>query len=319
MGKTYNLATVKPTKIEAGDILNCPYTGAGVDLILPIGEYKLECWGAQGGNYNTSYVGGLGGYSCGILSLEQETQILLYVGGQGGTANSNSPYTAGFNGGGMGVYRSYDDDSTAAVGGGGGTDIRLGADSLYARVIVAGGGGGACDHGGSIATACYGGGLIGGCGYSGSGGGGGTQTAGGYPTDTSKSGAFGLGRDSVGGTNYNYGCGGGGGGWYGGGANYYADGSTYYNYCGGGSGYVYTADSEANYPSGCLLNATHYLTDASTVGGNTTFLSPDGVSKTGHSGNGYARITVIKAKVPGFFVKVDGIWRKIDVVTVKTT
>lgn len=60
---------------------------------------------------------------------------------------------------------------------------------------------------------------------------------------------------------------------------------------GGGSGYVYTADTAANYPSGCLLNSNYYLTDAKTIAGNTSFLSPEGTTETGHTGNGFVRIT----------------------------
>lgn len=314
MGKTYDLTATIPAQIATGDILNCPYSGAAVNITLPKGTYKLECWGAQGGSYNTSYLGGYGGYSYGTISFAEDTTVYLYAGGQGGITNSTTHYTAGFNGGGKGVYREYDEDSTVSTAGGGGTDIRIGSDSLYARVIVAGGGGGSCNHGGSVATSCYGGGLNGGSGQS---TGGGTQTAGGYPTDSNKSGSFGQGRDSTGGTNYNYGCGGGGGGWYGGGANYYSDGSTYYNYCGGGSGYVYTESTASNYPSGCLLNSAYYLSDAETIGGNQVFAEPSGVSGTGHSGNGYVRITVIKTAASGLFVKVDGAWRSVHGIAIK--
>lgn len=314
MAKTYDLTSTLPSQLAPGDILNCPYSGGAVNITLPKGIYKLECWGAQGGSYGTMNQGGYGGYSYGTLSVEEDTLLYLYAGGQGGTTNSSTHYTAGFNGGGKGVYRSYDADSTTAVAGGGGSDIRIGSDSLYSRVIVAGGGGGACDHGSTIAITCYGGGLTGGSGQS---TGGGTQTAGGYPTDSNKSGSFGQGRDSTGGTNYNYGCGGGGGGWYGGGANYYSDSSTYYNYCGGGSGYVYTESTASNYPSGCLLNSAYYLSDAETIGGNQVFAEPSGVSGTGHSGNGYVRITVIKTAASGLFVKVDGAWRSVHGIAIK--
>lgn len=307
MGKTYDLTDTIPSQITTGDILNCPYSGAAVNITLPKGTYKLECWGAQGG-----YTGGLGGYSHGTLKLAEETPLFLYVGGQPPTDHSG-----GFNGGGKGCYREYDEDYTYCYGGGGGTDIRLLQDSLYARVIVAGGGAGKTSHGSAIATVCYGGGLTGGCGLS---NGGGTQTAGGYSTDSAKSGTFGKGNDSVSGTNYNYGCGGGGGGWYGGGANYYSDGSTYYNYAGGGSGYVYTESTATNYPSGCLLNEAYYLAEAETIGGNQTFVNPEtGASATGRSGSGYIRITVIKAAASGMFVKVGGTWKGVTGITIKTT
>jgi 3D (Asp-Asp-Asp) domain-containing protein len=75
---------------------------------------------------------------------------------------------------------------------------------------------------------------------------------------------------------------GGGSGWYGGGSG---------NSAGGGSGYVYTESTAPNYPSGCLLTSDYYLKDAATVAGNTSFESPSGGTETGHSGNGYVKIT----------------------------
>lgn len=59
----------------------------------------------------------------------------------------------------------------------------------------------------------------------------------------------------------------------------------------GGSGYVYTSSTASNYPSGCLLNSSYYLTEAQTIAGNTSFASVSGSTETGHGGNGYARIT----------------------------
>ena len=76
---------------------------------------------------------------------------------------------------------------------------------------------------------------------------------------------------------------GGGGGWYGGGL--------HCDSAGGGSGYVYTSATASNYPSGCLLNSTYYLSNAQTIAGNKSFPSPTGGTETGHSGNGYVRIT----------------------------
>ena len=107
---------------------------------------------------------------------------------------------------------------------------------------------------------------------------------------TATAGSFGSGGSQTAGA---HGGGGGGGGWYGGGAGK-CDG-----YGGGGSGYVYTSSTASNYPSGCLLNSSYYLTSASTTAGNTSFTSPAGTSETGHTGNGYVRITVIEAKSSG--------------------
>lgn len=133
---TYDLTSTIPSKIKTGDILNCPYSGTYKSITLPKGTYKLECWGAQGGSYSTSYYGGKGGYSVGTLNLSSDKIIYLYSSGAG-NANTSSTNTTtylegGFNGGGKGIRAS----------GGGASDIRIGQNSLYARVIVAGGGGG---------------------------------------------------------------------------------------------------------------------------------------------------------------------------------
>ncbi|MEG1016048.1 MAG: glycine-rich protein, partial [Bacilli bacterium] len=85
----------------------------------------------------------------------------------------------------------------------------------------------------------------------------------------------------------------GGGGWYGG-SGAYPDGSGDDDRGGGGgSGYVYTSSTAGNYPSGCLLNTSHYLTNASTIAGNTSFTNTTGGSETGHTGNGYAIISFL--------------------------
>ena len=298
----YDLTVTTPTKIQTGDILNCPYSGSMKSIILPKGQYKLECWGAQGGSDNTTYLGGKGGYSAGTLILSNKTIFYLYVGGQGNNYNSNSSEgttAGGFNGG--GAVTSYGYRSS----GGGGTDIRLKNDSLYARVIVAGGGGGASPN--YLAWPGGVGGGITGFGYNNSnttntqyGGVGGTQTAGGAKgtaTNYGANGSFGQGG------NYNtanssytpYGSGG-GGGWYGGGS---AAGIG-----GGGSGYMYTSSSASYYPSGCLLNSSYYLANATTLAGNAAFTSPTGTSETGHAGNGYIRITVIEASSGNTLVKI---------------
>lgn len=307
----YDLTVTTPTKIQTGDILNCPYSGSVKSVILPKGQYQLECWGAQGGNgtNNTSLPGGKGGYSKGIITLNKKTNLYLYTGGQGlngTTYNSNGATTVGgFNGGG----------STTSVNGrgsgGGGTDIRIAVDSLYARVLVAGGGSGSSGYGSSAGFA--GGGISGktynnqdssngGSWY----GGGGSQTQGGAANTSysnfATAGSFGQGG------NYNSGpntyCGsGGGGGWYGGGGAIGVGG--------GGSGYMYTSSSASYYPSGCLLNSSYYLTNATILAGNAAFISPTGISETGHAGNGYIRITVIEASSGNTLVKTtSNNWKK---------
>lgn len=260
--------------------MNFSYTGSVQTATLDPGKYILECWGAQGGSYS-SYSGGAGGYSIGTITLSQRTNLYIYVGGQPATQTSTGATSGGFNGGGAGCSRTYD-YSTYGQGGGGASDIRIGQDSFYARVIVAGGGGGSSSE--DSFTTKYGGGISGGSSVSGYGA---TQTSAGT------NGLFGQGgAATTSGTNYNYGSGGGGGGFYGGGAcSSYSDSTNYRTYNGGGSGYVYTSNTASNYPSGCLLNSSYYLTNAQTISGNQNFQSPTGDTETGHVGNGYVKIT----------------------------
>ena len=226
---TYDLTAGLPGRIRAGDILNCPYSGGAIPLLLPPGVYTLECWGAQGGTYN-SYSGGKGGYSVGTLTLVEAAALYLYTGGTTATVNG------GFNGGVKGISNGK--------GGGGASDIRVGADSLLARVLVAGGGSG----------------------------------------------------------------------WYGGGGAYDNDSDSDGRGGGGGSGFTWTG---ANAPAEYLLTAAHYLTDASTTAGNASFTGPDGATETGHSGDGYIRITVIEAKSLTVYAKRNGTWTPTESVWAK--
>lgn len=300
---TYDLTSSIPAanKLAAGDILNCPYSGTYKQIVLPKGQYKLEVWGAEGGyRYSNNSYSGKGGYSIGILTLaEKTTTLYLYAGGAGNTAPGSATIkVGGFNGGG---YRyQYN-------GGGGGSDVRIGSTSLYARVIVAGGGG---SDGSTTNTGMYGGGESGGTSTAnfGSYGYGGTQTgnSGGsnyittsQPTTngTSASNCYsGFGFGGMGVYRSNGYAGAGGGGWYGGTGSYPDSSGDDDRGGGGGSGYIYTSSTASNYPSGCLLNSSYYLANASMIAGNASMTSPTGNSETGHAGDGYVRITVIKVE-----------------------
>lgn len=285
------------SNIKTGDILNFDYTGAVQSITLPKGTYKLECWGAQGG-YSSSNsgievgMGGKGGYSVGTITLNQKTPIYIYAGGVG-SISGNGKADGGFPNGGS----SWASNTSEGAGGGGGSsDIRIGTDSLHARVIVAGGGGGG---GEDNETGGYGGGETGGTSGSGTPG-----------SQTAPSGYFGIGGHT------SYDGGGGGGGWYGacpaGGQTTPATSNSGDDTSGspGGSGYVYTSSTAKNYPNGCLVNSTHYLTNAKTIAGNTSFPSPSGTSETGHSGNGYCRITVIECNSTALYAKVNNSLKK---------
>lgn len=288
-----------------GSVMNFDYTGSVQTATLTPGTYKLECWGGQGGTYS-SYIGGYGGYSKGTITLAKTTTVYVSVGGAG----SSSSTTAGFNGGGTGI--------SSGRGGGGATDVRIGQNSLYSRVIVAGGGGGAGVTSANANPCGCGGGEYGGDGYyndtTGSYtigqnrcGGSASQTAGGKTWSTSTQATFGQGGNASG-----YSCGGGGGGWYGGGGAYDNDSDSDGRWGGGGSGYVYTSSTAKNYPNGCLLNSTHYLTNAKTIAGNKSFKSPTGKNETGHTGNGFCRITNLTPTQYGLYVKTNSGWEHID-------
>lgn len=284
--------------VVAGQTYNFTYTGNSQSINLPAGQYKLEVWGAQGGNDTsnpTQYLGGRGGYSTGILTLDNNTTLYVYVGSQG-TGNANS-------------------GSWGSTGGGGATDIRYiggtwnNSSSLYSRILVAGGGGGR--HGKNYETINGSGSLR----YVGndaaglnsytmtlnnttitspsvSGGGSSNYSTSVYPGYFGYAKQDGTGQGNVssrggynGGGNGsdNWANGGPGGGWYGGTSSW--PNST------GGSGYALTTNSYK--PSGYNPSSKYYLKDTSVLAGNQSFVSPNGGTETGHSGNGYARITAL--------------------------
>ncbi len=267
------------------------YTGSYATYNAIPGSYKLEVYGAQGGYRTSSTYGGKGGYATGVLTLTDSSTLYVYVGGFGGNGSTGCGSTicvGGFNGGGY-RYKYY--------GGGGGTDIRINNASLYARVIVAGGGG---SDGASSKKGMSGGGTTGASStenytanssYCGKGG---NTTYSGYSSayTVASQATSGLNSNSLAyyGGGFGFGGGGvylssgyggaGGGGWYGG-SGTVPDGSGDDDRGGGGgSGYVYTSSTASQYPSGCLLNSSHYLTSTSMTSGS-------------RSGNGYAIITVV--------------------------
>ena len=289
------------------------YEGKPAKISLFKGKYKLEVWSAKGGdstgsrgNSSSSGKGGLGGYSRGVLTLNENEIFYVFVGGEGRSSNSSDGSTTkgGFPDGGGTKTGHYDKYTSVPGTGGGSTSIRVGSDSDYARVIVAGGGGGSSgscaytNHGG------FGGGLSGGncyCNNSIRNQGAGTQTGstsglgcGSYGDP----GRFGHGADGKYKSGRDSG-GGGGGGWYGGGSGGYGN-CTDDSSGGGGSGWIFTESNFNAWQSGDSTNSSKftlkkpfYLADALTVAGDKEFPKPDGKgNEIGHSGNGYAKITL---------------------------
>ena len=258
-----------PVKMfNVGDSIIFPCINETEHVILPQGKYRLKCYGGDGGcreNVNDSQ---RGGYAEGVLNNQHSVDIYVNVGGSGiGTGILDATYaqmnrqSAMFNGGGApGVMGNIN-----SCAGGGATDIRIGSDSLYARIIVAGGAGGSGLYLGGV-----GGGEVGGtCQNAGAGTspGPGTQTE--SPQHTSYptiNGGFGYGGN---GAYHADGYGGaGGGGWFGG-SGTFPNGNRDDDRGGnGGSGYVFTetVDKPAEY----LLPDEYHLTDTVMVSGGNT-------------------------------------------------
>ena len=131
-------------------------------LYLKKGIYKLEVWGAQGGDgriQNTDTIrigsGGRGAYASGFITFHKHQHLYLYVGGKGEDQidTGNHAYgKGGYNGGGDGGSDLNDPDHGESNGGGGGaTDFRIIYNesfddllSLKSRIITAAGGGSEC-------------------------------------------------------------------------------------------------------------------------------------------------------------------------------
>ena len=237
------------------------------------GTYTLECWGAGVSQ---------GGKSQGDYQAQKNQVLFICVGGKGTEGTIADIGIGGYNGGGNGGKASVDNMGRPVKygdGGSGATHICL-VDGVLRELataykqnrllMVAGGQGGALHS--RKSPGLFGGGTVGGRP---------TNSAGKtFDAATQNKGfAFGLGQIGRNGTPKTpagaEGNGGGGGGLYGGYSPQVQGDKTN---CpgGGGSGYVNTK----------LLNV-----NAKTIAGNQSFLSPSGVSETGHAGNGAALIT----------------------------
>lgn len=277
-----NLTLRYDFKTVSENTWNFDYTGSpNTFSVLYSAEYKIELWGAQGGNTT----GGKGAYVRGTITIKKGTDMYVYVGEHptylSGNCYGSNPNNA-FNGNLIG----------SCAGAGGASDVRLlkttnwyDVESLRSRIIVSGAGGGAYYEG----SGGYGGGLNGGS-YTGgvassSGGAGATQSL--Y--------VFGY-SDSA--TTL-------------GGGGFYSGQSGYARNSGGGSSYISgykgciavssssdttpkCSDSVASNDVSCSYHYSGYkFSDMLMIAGNASMTSPTGASEVGHSGNGYARITLI--------------------------
>ena len=130
------------------------YLGSEQQFIVPqTGTYKIETWGASGGNIR-NYNGGKGGYASGQIYLTSAKKLYFYIGGQGLEGKDDG----GYNGGG----ELYKNENNYGSPGGGATDVRLQSgiwsnlQSLMSRIMIAAGGGGANDRNGGDQNYKYG-------------------------------------------------------------------------------------------------------------------------------------------------------------------
>ena len=291
-------------------VFDFDYTGGEQNFIAPVsGTYRLEIWGAQGGNaiINGNELENIfyGGYSNGQIYLKKDNQIFISVGGIGNIGVIGNQSLGGWNGGGNGDWDHSDDD---ACGGGGGAtsiqDILIDDGQLKnyennksAVLMVAGGSSGMGASPSTISSVIKdgmylssGGGYLGGAGVKIKDkveyivGDNSNQTSG-Y--------AFGQGGSAL--TldrSFNQEIPGGGGGYYGGSSLTSDDISNGYSWStsGGGSGYI---------GNPLLTNKVMYCynckesNEESTKTISTTCSEETPTSNCAKKGNGYARITLI--------------------------
>ena len=323
--------------IKVNELYEYNYTGQSQTFTTPIdGLYKVELWGAQGGNE-----GGLGGYTSGYINLNEDEKLYVYVGPSGLKSLPENPNLiwCDFNCG-TGTAGQPGHDLRFWGTGGGSTDIRLvngswnSFNSLKSRIMVAAAGGGVYRSLEEEFLGGTAGGLIGYEGmpedrfvnsYYGSPGTGGTQTSGGYNIVNNTidyfyeiggwglgkfgHGTFGWGGNSLLGYAYS----GGGSGYYGGGS------SAHTQSAGGGSSFISghngcDAITESSTSSNIIHTgqSIHYsgykfmdtkMIDGegykwTTIKGRYTGMPTfDGTgTKTGNEGAGYAKITLVQTE-----------------------
>jgi len=326
---TWNAGGIYTYRLSKTIIYNFDYTGASQTFTAPYtGTYKIECWGAKGGDdpLNGGALPGKGAYTSGYINLTLGKQLFIYIGGVGNSNSSQANY-GGWNGGGT---SSSFQNTCFPSGGGGSTDVRLikhsssdgwsGAFSLRSRIMVAAGGGGCFGAETTIAYGANAGGFKG------------------YVPYNSVNSSFmepiydGTGTSQISsgscpayddpnweyykyiqdGTIYPWGsfgyanqlyadcwwAGGGGGGWWGG-VSIFGRGG-----CGGSSFISGMPNCVAMSADGTQNNSINYMTINGITysfispvmeDGASSMPSPAGGTEIGHTGNGYARITFVSA------------------------
>jgi len=268
------------------------------------GYYLLEVWGASGGNI-TSYRGGYGGYSTGVVKLNENDNLYINVGGKGtGATTIGEALEGGYNGGGSVQGSSFINNITAS--GGGATHIATRSGLLYdlleskdSVLIVSGGGGGAIDQANHEEASRWGNGGSGGGFNSGA-----IESSNGTlnlsliydNVSTQNSGyLFGKGEDSKTSENGTGANSGGGAGWFGGYSGEKHSSGFYYGVGQGGSGYIGNSllisyGKYIKHMAGYNVTSTN---DKSTKTISVTKYSDVATTDYAKSGNGYVKITYI--------------------------
>ena len=282
-------------------ITNMPYSEESnpYEVELTRGKYLIELWGAEGGTWDSENYSGRGAYTRGLLDIRKRTKLYVYIGEKGSTiTGKEGTAPATFNGGGYGKLVATGGVLThIGSSGGGATDVRTKRgsswdeeESLLSRIMVAAGGGGSTRENVNnlLCKGGYGGGEKGEDGEATGNGNNIKKATGGSQNNTGSKGGVGLycsgsdgklGKAGNGGNCYS--TSGGGGGYYGGGG---SGVSSYNHQCGaGGSSYI----------SGLHPTDIKELTfrSASMIAGNKEIKEPSGITKIGHIGNGFARIS----------------------------
>ena len=276
-------------------------------------SYKIQCWGASGGDHTTS---GRGGYVLGNINIGKSANLYIYVGGIGLVGSGKNNTVGGWNGGGR-LHNELHE--TNCYSGGGATDIRLNDgnwdnfNSLKSRIMVAGGGGGGIVYGKGWSYGGNAGGLIASTIYSRISDNlymsGATQTFGSIALKSINTSPIGAdGQFGKGGTGGRWLAGGGGAGYYGG-----AGGTNDPEYegksageiaGGGGSSFIsgYTgcnAIAESSTEDSIIHTGqpNHYsgkvFINPVMIDGGSIMPKPKGGTETGHTGNGYCIISWI--------------------------